>query len=157
MCVLIPMCVAIAMETTLKPHELLDLADECLAREPHHPRVTRWLLASIAMRESGGNPKAVGDHGHAVGLFQFHVAAWSESCRVSWRGHYPLRTDATESMIAAIRYLTRGANALDRAYGGGWGPELLATWHNTGHVCKNTGDYGRQVVRIARRLQAQHR
>lgn len=48
-------------------HEIAALIDRAGAE--HH--VDPWLLAAIAMRESGGNPDARGSHGE-LGLMQLH-------------------------------------------------------------------------------------
>lgn len=45
------------------------------------------LMNEVAKVESGGNDRAVGDHGLAVGAWQLHPEPWSDACRrlgVGW-------------------------------------------------------------------------
>ena len=140
-----------AIADCLTPEQLLALADQVLAVEPHHPRVDRWLLAAIALVESAGYPKAVGDNGRAVGLFQFHVATW----RDVWKNELspPNRTMAIAAMTAAVRYLTIGARRLDRPDHRPWKDWRLAAFHNAGNVKGCNRAYGEKVVRLMKTIQ----
>jgi hypothetical protein len=40
------------------------------------------FLDKLASIESSGNPKAIGDGGRAIGMFQFHKAAWQDTSRL---------------------------------------------------------------------------
>ena len=52
---------------------LVKLATVALKALPtHHPAITPEFLAAICVVESGGDTFAVGDHGAAVGIAQFH-------------------------------------------------------------------------------------
>jgi len=38
--------------------------------------ISESFLSRVEQIESGGNPRAIGDNGKAIGSFQFHAAAW---------------------------------------------------------------------------------
>ena len=44
--------------------------------------VEGWQVDAVIRIESAGNPKAVGDNGAAIGLGQFHRAAWIDCSQV---------------------------------------------------------------------------
>ena len=44
------------------------------------PVITEKFLDSVGMIESNFNPKAVGDKGRALGIYQLHQGAWTDSC-----------------------------------------------------------------------------
>jgi hypothetical protein len=43
--------------------------------------ISEKFLDSVAMIESGFNPKAVGDKGKALGAYQLHEDAWIDACK----------------------------------------------------------------------------
>lgn len=53
--------------------------------------------AAIAMAESGGNVRAIGDHGNSIGLWQIHMP----SCPKQWRNRDMLQTAGFNAQAAA--------------------------------------------------------
>lgn len=52
------------------------------------------FLDRLATVESSGNPRAIGDGGRAVGLYQFHRSAWEDTSRLrraSGQPQYPYK------------------------------------------------------------------
>ncbi len=92
-----------------------------------HTKEGQQFLAVLAEIESGNNPKAVGDNGKAIGLYQIHRAYWTDATqygKVSW--DYPqVAYDPAKSKQVVIWYLSRYAPKA-------WTPEILARIHNGG-------------------------
>ena len=51
----------------------------CLSLKAQEYKFGSALLDKIALIESNGNPKAVGDNGLAIGLFQIHKPAYNDA------------------------------------------------------------------------------
>ena len=115
------------------------------------------LLTAIAIVESGGDTQAVGDSGAAVGLFQFHRAAWFDcfqgaACpKGSKVSPLPLRTNAKASAVAAVRFLRWGERRLVRA-GKPVTIRTLAMFHNAGNVGGLNKVYGERVAKVYARI-----
>ncbi len=71
-------------------------------------------LAANIQRESGGNPSAVGDHGAAFGLAQWHAPR--QAAFAKWAGH-PIQQSTREEQIAFIDYELRKGGAQERQAG----------------------------------------
>lgn len=85
----------------LSVEQMLEMADAALALEGGQRGIDRYWLVALALHESSGYSRAVGDEGEAVGLHQFHRRAWTDC----WgdADTFP-RTDPVASFRAAIRY-----------------------------------------------------
>jgi len=66
------------------------------------------LALCIAKNESGFNPEAVGDHGKAVGLFQFWAGTWTMFRKKMGLSPVDLRTDPLESTRTAMWAIANG-------------------------------------------------
>jgi hypothetical protein len=102
------------------------------------------LLDVLASVESGNNPSAVGDHGHALGLYQIHRAYWEESTQrlgVDWPFSQAFDPDKARCVVRA--YLLHhgcGRTLLDVARIHNGGPN--------GYRRRSTLGYARRVDRL---------
>ena len=101
------------------------------------------LLDAIAKVESDHNPKAVGDGGKAIGMFQIHRVYWQDAVQhdPSIGGRYEDCYDPAYARRIVIAYMDRyaPANASD---------ETLARIHNggpRGHKKAATNKYWNKV------------
>jgi len=92
--------------------------DAAIARLPATLPVKPELVKAVMLHESGGNPLAVGDHGHALGLMQVHPSA----CRDVNEDWMKLRQAISDknrllaaeiSLRAGIKYLVRMLDTFD--------------------------------------------
>jgi hypothetical protein len=94
---------------------------------PRPPALTDALLDAIRQVESGGDDRAVGDNGRAIGPYQIWRAYWIDACEydpsLRDRG-YEACFDAEYSRRVVIAYLSR--------YGQGKSAKELARIHNGG-------------------------
>lgn len=153
---------AILVTTVMMTHsgvltipELYRLADQARASVPDCPPEldSHWLVA-MALKESGGDPKARGDKEDGVyqawGLLQFH--------RATWHGIYPIgatrpsRDDPLASMRACLIYAMWGLKAHGlrerkdwRKYDGDYMRQLASTKHNAGHCIEVETKYSKWV------------
>ena len=75
------------------------------------------MLNAVAMVESSNNPKAIGDSGNAMGMFQLHKPAWEQISKQrelagleNWSWAYALDKDI--SSIYASAYMDWLSNSL---------------------------------------------
>jgi len=137
---------SIVSSTTSKPLSAkiaLRLAGEAIELEGGSPLTPKQLVA-MALQESSLVPDAIGDHGKAVGLFQFHKGTWADHTNgTGWQREMPL-----ESFRVAIRYAKRGSRLLARS------PnqqdrrvERLWSHHNVGNIRKVNERYVNAVYK----------
>lgn len=104
--------------------------------------ISESLLDAIMVVESGGNPKAVGDGGKAIGAYQIHRGYWQDAVEYdkSLCGTYRDCFDPAYARRVVIAYLSRHAHAgatdedLARLHNGGcniFRKKGTKAWHNT--------------------------
>ena len=74
------------------------------------------FLRKLAQIESDGNPTAVGDNSHALGLYQMHKSAWDDACKrngVKWEFNRTNAFDVSRSTIVARWHLEWLAERLE--------------------------------------------
>jgi len=105
------------------------------------------LLNAIAVIESNNNPKAVGDNGEAVGIYQIHKIYVDDVNRILPKGcrkfSYVERWNPFYSRLMVKMYL--------RHYGKGKGIEAMARIHNGGphgDEKESTEQYWLKVLRV---------
>lgn len=86
----------------------------CVIAAPCKLEITDDFLDALACVESGGNPKAVGDNGRAIGLMQVWDIYWREANRII---RYPV-------FCADDRWDPEAAREMARIVLGYWG-----RWH----------------------------
>ncbi len=128
--------------------ELFALADQALAMERPVRGVDRYWLVAVALVESGGDPNAVGDNGHAHGLHQFHLPAWVDCWKDDWAKYE--RWNPLDSFRAAIRYARLGSQGLVRAQPAKHMRACYSSRHHLGHVDMTDTKY---INRVERRFQ----
>jgi len=98
--------------------------------------MTNALLATIAAMivvESGGDPRAVGDGGQAVGVLQIHPAYVADVNRITGRDYYRAdRWSRRSSIEMAVAYLDHYGRKWEQRTGQEAGPEQWARIHNGG-------------------------
>ena len=76
--------------------------------ECRHSGVSADFALCVAQRESGLDPGAIGDHGEAVGLYQFHPGTWRRFRAEMGLPLDDLRADARESARTACWAFANG-------------------------------------------------
>lgn len=113
------------------------------AKTPEKPQVD-LLLDAIARVESNGNPRAVGDSGRALGVYQIHKSYWKDGTRilgVDWS--YDCAKDPVKARQVVRAYLLhygRGRSLLEKARIHNGGPR--------GYQKKATLRYARKIAEI---------
>lgn len=104
-------------------------------------------LAAMAFVESSFNPSAIGDHGSAVGIMQFHRGTFYDYAPKDWR-----REDALQSMRVAIRYAKRGCRLWKFM---GKVPTVPRLWshHNRGNARGYNAEYASRCADALRRIR----
>ncbi|MGE5595916.1 MAG: transglycosylase SLT domain-containing protein, partial [Hyphomicrobiales bacterium] len=85
-----------------------DRWDSLLNRLGQKYNVPPMFLKAVMLSESGGNPDAIGDNGHSVGLFQLHDQGYGA-------GMGDLRFDPEANADRAARGLAEAWHAVERA------------------------------------------
>jgi soluble lytic murein transglycosylase-like protein len=102
------------------------------------------LLDAIALVESRSNPKAVGDSGRALGLYQIHRRYWIDGTRILGVGwSYDEAGDpakAREVVRAYLMHYGQGRSLLEKARIHNGGPR--------GYRKKATLAYARKIARV---------
>ena len=118
-------------------------------------RVSDKLLAALATIESSNNPKAVGDNGKAIGVYQIHRVYWEDASQFDKTlksGRYEDCVDPTYAARVVRAYMARYAPV-------GASDEQLARIHNggpKGYQRGSTKGYWAKVVKeLARRSSQQ--
>lgn len=101
----------------------------------------------MAFVESSFNPNAIGDHGSAVGIMQFHRGTFYDYAPKDWR-----REDPLMSMRVAIRYAKRGAK-LWRFMGKVPTVPRLWSHHNRGNARGYNAEYASRCADALRRIR----
>jgi len=136
----------------LSVERMLEMADAALSLEGGQRGIDRYWLVALALHESSGYSRAVGDGGKAVGLHQFHLGAWTDC----WgdAGMYP-RTDPVASFRAAIRYARKMPRSPQQ-----WYPRrvraMRSSHHHLGHVDLDDKVYISGVERKYQQLVKQY-
>ena len=104
-------------------------------------------LAAMAFVESSFNPNAIGDHGNAVGIMQFHRGTFYDYAPKDWH-----REDALQSMRIAIQYAKRGSRLWKFM---GKIPTVPRLWshHNRGNVRGYNAEYASRCENALRRIR----
>ncbi len=128
---------------------LVKLATVALKALPtHHPAITPEFLAAICVVESGGDTFAVGDHGAAVGIAQFHPPTFY---RFAERGSGDSRRSAPCSMLALVHECS---HAMRRRYDVAivnhrrFLMRVAANYHNSGRLTGRESAYVRRVFAV---------
>lgn len=113
------------------------------------------LLDAIAEVETNNNPKAIGDKGRAIGLYQIHRAYWRDGTRilgVDWDYAYAFDTNKSRKVVKAyLLHYGKGKSFADMARIHNGGPK--------GYKKKSTLSYVRKVEKLfqSKKLFARHR
>ena len=95
------------------------------------------LMAAIAVKESNGNPKAVGDHGDSLGAWQVQPKHWG-----------PVSTDPVQQALQAERILEELTGNEPRG-----SLRYALSRYNTGRVCSTGKRYANHVIKLKRSVK----
>lgn len=102
------------------------------------------LLDAIAQVESRNNSRAVGDGGHARGMYQLHRTYWRDGTRilkVKWDYNLAFKAEKSRRVVKAyILHYGKGKSLLDMARIHNGGPN--------GYKKKATLPYARKIAKI---------
>lgn len=119
--------------------------DDLIAAAAAKHGIRPALLAAVVQHESGGNPLAVGDSGHALGLMQVHLGACKDVGQ-SWPAIF-LAIEGGNADLAAQLGLEAGAAYLAKmlkAFGGG--ERLAVMAYNQGPTVIRAADAYAEAV-----------
>lgn len=147
--------------TVVRPCVLILAAASCQSEQRLAHRVLddcRFQSAIVAV-ESGGNPRAVGDGGEAVGLYQIRPVLVEDLNRIAGRPKWRLgdRWDPSRSRQMFVEYLGHYGNAYYRRVGVAPTAEVYARMWNggpRGYVKKSTWSYWQKVDRKMQSVQS---
>jgi len=127
-----------------------DLAALCCNAYPDAPADHAVLLDAIRQVESGGNDRAVGDHGRSTGPLQTSRAAWADATRhggVSWDYDALVWSWPHSQQVAVWYWQKYGCDSDEkraRCWNGGPGghrkKSTLPYWRKVQHVLVGAGN-----------------
>ena len=115
------------------------------------------LLPALAMIESGNNPAAIGDNGHAVGIYQLHEVYVDDANIISGQNYtYADRLNPEKSQEMVHIYLNYYGIRYERLTGKPVTAEVLAAIHNggpDGWKKPSSQAYAERVVALMERME----
>ena len=116
------------------------------AREADNDDIER-LLDAIAQVESRNNSRAVGDGGHARGMYQLHRTYWQDGTRilrVRWDYNLAFKPEKSRRVVKAyLLHYGKGKSLMDMARIHNGGPN--------GYKKRATLPYARRIAQILRK------